>query len=138
MPEEIVALAGAIQDRRLWKRVYEFDRTRSRYRARLRRDLAAEYVSDGDKLQLIRIKPEATKGLDSGAVLLERDAGGNYAEVKVDSWRRFSPVIATLESEEKQIWRLYLRDTTGTRSKRMRKAAIRIAATLGAKHAERA
>ncbi len=144
LPEEIRKVAGEIQNRRLWKRIYDLDPCERLVGAESDRDtwkfshaqkILAELKRTDSNLPLFvdKIPPKATKDLDKGAVLLRRDRNGIYATQEDLMWRQASPIIDALEKEEKNIVRIYLHESNPVLAKSLRDKAFKIDATLTTK-----
>jgi HD superfamily phosphohydrolase len=114
---ELTSLVADIQNRRLWKRVTEIapvikegrvDAQETAKSGILRRDRLAARVL-GDDLHMDQVPPKATKDLETGAALLQRDSDGVYAALSTETWPEASPIIRTLGLEEQAVVRIYLK-----------------------------
>ena len=143
-PERTRKLAEQIQNRKLWKRIYDLDPCEQLSGVDSDRDSwkfkHAQKILDRLKevdsrvpLKIDQIPPKATKDLDKGAVLLRRDSVGIYAAQVGLTWREASPIIHALEEEEKNIVRIYLLDSNPAQAKLLRDKAFEIDAQLGVK-----
>lgn len=121
-------LAERIASRdKLYKRLYETTMAMSAERM----SAALKSACHGKDLPIRFAKSQllATKDLDKGAVLLRRDGDGRYAapgsansqDTDIgEDWRDASPLIRTLDEEEKRIERLYWTGTKDDEYKRLR------------------
>lgn len=103
---KIHPIARRIADRDLYKRVFESTPTMSS------QDMQAEldrwHPEAQHHLRLDDSPLQATKDLNKGAVLLRRNANDIYAAPKnEEDWTQASPLIRTLQDEERKISRLY-------------------------------
>jgi uncharacterized protein len=106
LPSEAITLADQIENRVLWKRLYEGDEQGATYvAAGLRRDASAKGVVED--ILPDTSKPKATKDLDKGATLLSRDQSGFYTPIFERSWYEFSIIIEALRKAEGNIGRVY-------------------------------
>jgi HD superfamily phosphohydrolase len=134
---EIQEVAEQIQNRRLWKRIYDLDPCehlsgnegdRDTWKIEHAEKILAQLKQDNPNTPLIvdQIPPKATKDLDKGAVLLRRDREGIYAAQEGMTWRQASPIIHALEKEEKNIVRIYLLVSNPSLAKTLRDKAFEI------------
>lgn len=141
-PAGIREVAEQIQNRKLWKRIYDLDpcehltgreADRDTWKFEHARKILDRLLRDSSSLPLFvdKIPPKATKDLDKGAVLLRRDKSGIYAAQEGLTWRQASPIIHALEKEEKNIVRIYLRDSNSGLAKPLRDKAFEIDAQFG-------
>ena len=104
-PTDATATAEMIEQRALWKRLFEGDEQGADYAAATIRKTANKDIANNILLDVS--KPGATKDLDSGATLLSRDESGFYTPIFDQSWYAFSIVIKALKEAEGNIGRLY-------------------------------
>lgn len=129
-------IAQRIIDRKLWKRVYDFERDEAAgdFAERLRDALA---VLHPDKRFIVdRMQLKATKDLDRGALLLVIDRERKYSrEPNAESWIEASPMIRTLRDDERALVRLFVEKPRGKdcNATSFRKEILAAAKTLGAK-----
>lgn len=103
--DKIAVLAQKIASRKLWKKVFEGDYEMIKKMCEsLKGGLTDDTVIRPDK-----INPKATKDLENGAALLERNEYGFYATDKNSSqgWQEGSLMIDALAKEENMIGRIY-------------------------------
>lgn len=117
--EEVKAIARSIDERKLWKRVYQGPRS--------------EEVADVIEEELAasrpfvdRIKPEATKDLEKGAAVLFRRDRGIYQQKSGGDWTRESAVIGALHKHEKTLMRVYIRESGGGLQEECRRMAWKV------------
>lgn len=99
-------IAEQLFRRRLWKRVRD---CAGREEAECLRE-ALEREFPDHAFWVDQVEPKATKGLRSGAALLEKGSGGVYKVGEERNWAdpEVSAIINTLEQEEASIVRVYL------------------------------
>lgn len=102
---EIHAIAEAIERRQLWHRIYE-----SRDGLQPAKEVlqALKSIAPDEQLRLDVQDAKATKDLDQGGALLDRGEGGHYRVRQTVKWTSASPVLKTLEEQERAITRIYL------------------------------
>ncbi|WP_186001933.1 HD domain-containing protein [Corallococcus sp. Z5C101001] len=121
--KEINDLAQQIHDRKLWKRVVDFQDNRdldASQQDAILRDLKVKFptaIFHPDK-----IKPKATKDLNNGAVILKQDVNGVYFADPDAKWELISPIIQTLGKAEESIYRIYVRTADTAMAKEIRTA----------------
>jgi uncharacterized protein len=114
---EVSSLVSEIQYRRLWKRVTDIDpvlkddRVDAAQTAIAAESLKMKLVNrvSGNDLYVDQVPPKATKDLEKGAALLQRDDEGVYAALRQETWPEASPIIRTLGLEEQAVVRIYLK-----------------------------
>lgn len=133
---EVRLLAEQIHDRRLWKRVHDMPPEITNERVDVERTTALandvvmrlkERIPQAN-LTVDPTEPKATKDLERGAALLDRDEDGVYAARSSDTWPQASAIIRTLEREEKAIIRIYSRDSD---TSLLRKIRVELRTVLG-------
>jgi hypothetical protein len=151
--QEINSLAEKIHNRQLWKRVVDFQETRkvddSRQSDNLKKEEEAlkrqaevferlEECCGEYQLHLDKIKPKATKDLNTGAVILRQDVDGVYFADRSTTWEAISPIIKTLGEEERSIHRIYVKssDSAVVKSVRTKARVILAGREGGASNAE--
>lgn len=106
-PPEVRALAGALDRRDLWKRIYESTEGLS---ARHMKKLLLQQISHPATAAAleVRITPlDATRGLETGASLLARREDNLYGAVRERTWLQHSPLLRALADDKQRIERLY-------------------------------
>lgn len=101
---EIHAIAEAIERRHLWHRIYESHDGLRPAEVVLQ---ALKKRDPDDHLRLDVQDPKATKDLDQGGALLDRGEEGHYRVRQTVKWTSASPVLKTLEDQERAIARIY-------------------------------
>lgn len=125
--ERIRTIAKDISARKLWKRVYE-TRLHGGATASVQDDLTlivTELNRAHPSAELVTWTqdPKATKDLDRGAALLERDSDGIYSTVGSQPWLEASPIINVLHTEEKSLGRIYVKSSDKDLAAKLRVAA---------------
>lgn len=137
---EINTIARDVDERRLWKRIYEVQReartgvdygdpkeqadiTRNKLKGVCDQLLLGQPCLP---LGLDTYDPKATKDLEKGAVLLERDTNGFYSARSNTSWHDASPLIKVLSAAERSIGRIYLKDSNKDVATKLRKRAMQL------------
>jgi uncharacterized protein len=137
--QEVAALVSDLQNRRLWKRITDIDPVLRNDRVDAKRTAeAAESIKNdllsrvqGNDLHVDKVPPKATKDLDRGAALLQRDADGVYAALSTETWPQASPIIRTLGMEEQSVVRIYLKSHSPDRLKLIRSELLKVTRTPG-------
>lgn len=104
---KIHRVARRIAARELYKRVFES--TPAISAKSMMEVLSRLHPGTGDSLKIDDSRLEATKDLEKGAVLLRRGSDGCYVAAKTEeeNWLKASPLIRTLNDEERKISRVY-------------------------------
>jgi HD superfamily phosphohydrolase len=122
LPVEAIQLAIAVDERQLWKRVYEGDEEGAAAVA----DALPKALDDETIRECIIhdvSKPNATKDLDKGATLLVRVEDGTYVPAE-RGWYEASIIIQALKEAEGNIGRVYIRGAALEMTRRKRIAAV--------------
>ena len=103
---EINSLAQAIEYRQFWRRIYKSHDGHKSAEIVLQ-VLQDQYPKEPLFLDIQKVK--ATKDLDTGGALLERGGDKDIYRVRSDvTWTGTSPILKTLEDQERSIARVYL------------------------------
>ncbi|MCA9720596.1 MAG: HD domain-containing protein [Myxococcales bacterium] len=129
-PRPIQLLARAIQQRRFYKRMLEGDKATVNSVMRLLERRGEEVAADElAALRPVKSRIGATKGLSSGAKLLELDRAGRYVVApRATTWAGASRTIAALEQHDDDFWRLYLTEEVDRARRQELLALVREAA----------
>lgn len=104
-PETVITLANDLENRNLWKRIFEGSETVAKTVTKTMKDGEAdEAIRDGIFHDVRR--PEATKDLATGAKLLDKRENGTYAASNRE-WSDISTIIGALQKAEGDIGRVY-------------------------------
>ena len=103
---ELHTIAEAIEHRRFWHRIYE---SHDGIRPAVVVLQALKKLAPEEHLRLDEQHLKATKDLDRGGALLDRGGGerGHYRVRRDAKWTSASPVLKTLEDQERAITRVY-------------------------------
>lgn len=128
----IAALAKDLTHRRLWKRLYDFERDEEgnadRHLAEMQR-LYPDASFIVDRMPAGRGNP--LKDLDRGAYLMRLDPDGKYrVSAGNRSWLESSPLMRTLHDDERTSTRLYVECADKRITRPMRQRAIALASEL--------
>lgn len=116
--DEIKAIADEIDARRLWKRIYDYRKKEDA--EQIASQLRVEFQDA--PICVDKIRPKATKDLDKGAMLLERDANGVYSVDHNRAWLD-APIIRAMQEAEDSFVRIYLKKDDAALAKLLRNRA---------------
>jgi hypothetical protein len=125
--DRIKALAQAIGERKLWKRILDFKSVWPENREGIISELKSAFPTA--VFLIDRVPIQAMKDIDRGGYLLELDDEACYSCVSHEGiWRKASPIMTALYQMEQAVTRLYM-ETRGDSPKAslVRQEAIRLA-----------